>query len=376
MEVQLYDPCSRSQPPLIVDPPLCSTLLFAAYSVAVSASDSEYFAEICRDIAQSLESETGRAACEAQDEVLRTCDRLFLANKITENQLLYLRHLVLIREEAVAKVYDQYQDSQQVAHLAKSLYELANTHPYESSGSGKDKLMGLFGSRVVPQQPIRKSIRAATEQPKKLLEGKLPPPSKSQHARPQIQRNEEEDYDDEEDEEEDDEEEEEDRRPVTRPASRTQLESSQSMRKATAAAASMVLKSEMGKKLPTKQHPNLSRAGYPSEISQLRTVAAIMVRNGEASAKEGAVLVEMVRNGNEYITAAFELYRQDGDLDDLKDTIIRFDLLQLLHCTLSLPHRHPSRHHCRHWHCECQCQWAQSFSSRRGCSPSVAITTA
>ena len=48
---------------------LLSTLLYAAYSVAVSASDAEYFAEICRDLAQSLQSEAGRTACEAQDEV-------------------------------------------------------------------------------------------------------------------------------------------------------------------------------------------------------------------------------------------------------------------------------------------------------------------
>ena len=37
--------------------------------MAVSASDAEYFAEICRDLAQSLQSEAGRTACEAQDEV-------------------------------------------------------------------------------------------------------------------------------------------------------------------------------------------------------------------------------------------------------------------------------------------------------------------
>jgi len=35
------------------------TLLYAAYSVAVSASDAEYLAEICRDLAQSLQSEAG-----------------------------------------------------------------------------------------------------------------------------------------------------------------------------------------------------------------------------------------------------------------------------------------------------------------------------
>jgi hypothetical protein len=46
-----------------------STLLFAAYSVAVSAKDAEYFAQICCGIAQSLESQDGRETCEAQDEV-------------------------------------------------------------------------------------------------------------------------------------------------------------------------------------------------------------------------------------------------------------------------------------------------------------------
>ena len=85
------------------------TLLYAAYSVAVSASDAEYLAEICRDLAQSLQTEAGRTACEAQDEVLQVCDQLYLAHKITENQLLYLRHLVLIREEAVASIYDDFQ---------------------------------------------------------------------------------------------------------------------------------------------------------------------------------------------------------------------------------------------------------------------------
>ena len=54
----------------------------------------------------------GRTACEAQDEVLQVCDQLYLAHKITENQLLYLRHLVLIREEAVASIYDDFQVGQ------------------------------------------------------------------------------------------------------------------------------------------------------------------------------------------------------------------------------------------------------------------------
>jgi hypothetical protein len=59
----------------------------------VSAGDIDYLREICKDVAQSLETEAGRLVCEAQDEILQTCDRLYVANKITDTQLLYLRHL-------------------------------------------------------------------------------------------------------------------------------------------------------------------------------------------------------------------------------------------------------------------------------------------
>jgi len=105
-----------------------STLLFAAYSVAVSANDSEYL------VAISMATEQGKLACEAQvsayyplsffdllnlvsvtqDEVLQVCDQLYLNEKITENQLLYLRHLVLIREEPVAALYDDFQEVQNI----------------------------------------------------------------------------------------------------------------------------------------------------------------------------------------------------------------------------------------------------------------------
>jgi hypothetical protein len=122
---------------------LSSTLLFAAYSVAISANDSEYLAEICKDLAQSLVSEQGRSACEAQDEVLQVSDQLYINSRISENQLLYLRHLVLIREEAVATIYDRFQEHQNVPMLAKELYELCNTHPYQhAQGQGQGQGQG------------------------------------------------------------------------------------------------------------------------------------------------------------------------------------------------------------------------------------------
>lgn len=98
--------------------------------MAISANDSEYMAEICKDLSTSLQTREGRIACEAQDEVLQVCDQLYLSNKITENQLLYLRHLVLIRDESVAQIYDDFQDHQNVAMLAKALYDHSNTHPF------------------------------------------------------------------------------------------------------------------------------------------------------------------------------------------------------------------------------------------------------
>jgi hypothetical protein len=64
---------------------------------------------ICRDLASALETDEGIAACSAQDRVLHVCDELFRANRLTENQLLYLRHEVLVRSESVAVIYDDYQ---------------------------------------------------------------------------------------------------------------------------------------------------------------------------------------------------------------------------------------------------------------------------
>jgi len=113
--------------------------LYAAYSVAVSANDAEYLAEICLDLALSLQSDEGKLACEAQDEVLQVADQLYVGGKITENQLLYIRHLVLIREESVASVYDKFQEHLSVPQLAKDLFDLANTHPYHTAQNAEKK---------------------------------------------------------------------------------------------------------------------------------------------------------------------------------------------------------------------------------------------
>ena len=108
---------------------MCSSLVLAAYSVAKSAGDSQYLANICKDIAQSMMTAAGQSACAAQDEVLQCCDHLYLSRKITDNQLLFLRHLVLIREEEVAEVYDDFQVHRELDRLFRDLHRIANTHP-------------------------------------------------------------------------------------------------------------------------------------------------------------------------------------------------------------------------------------------------------
>ena len=46
--------------------------------MAVSANDSEYFAEICKDLAISMGSEQGRVACEAQVTLAFICSSTYV----------------------------------------------------------------------------------------------------------------------------------------------------------------------------------------------------------------------------------------------------------------------------------------------------------
>lgn len=85
-----------------------NVLLHAAFSVAESAKDADYLAEICRDIGQSVQTEEGRTALGAQEDLLYICDNLHQAGQLTDNQLLYLRHLVLVRDEVVAAIYEDF----------------------------------------------------------------------------------------------------------------------------------------------------------------------------------------------------------------------------------------------------------------------------
>eukprot|EP01039_Chlorochromonas_danica_P006084 gene6084-6700_t len=220
-----------------------ATLLFAAYSVALSANDSEYFAEICKDLGMSLMSEQGRLACEAQDEVLQICDQLYVNEEITENQLLYLRHLVLIRDESVASLYDDFQEHNSVSLLAASLRHLANTHPFTSVGSGKQ----LSSSGKKASTPTATSTTTGT---------------------------------------------------ATNP---------------TVPPAGGVQKSE-------KAH---------SLLEGLSGVVALMLRARLLTNTESTVLLEMIYQENEFIVAAYDLYKKDDNLEDLQDTLLRCVKLEM-----------------------------------------------
>jgi hypothetical protein len=214
-----------------------SNLLFAAYSVAVSANDVEYFANICKDVSHSLESEDGRLACEAQDEVLQVCDQLYLNQKITDNQLLYLRHLVLIRDEAVADIYDDFQDRKlDVAEMAKSLYELANQRPHFNTG------------------------------------------------------------------------------PVTK------LEDEKGLNDQTSSSVTQNASSSTPVKIQKYRDETLT---IEKQAAQLSDVVVSMIDEKVVSSDEAKILVEMIRQRNEYVLAAFELYLEDGDRDELIDTLLR-----------------------------------------------------
>lgn len=197
--------------------------MFAAYSVAISANDSEYLAEICRDISQSLLSVQGRSACEAQDEVLQVCDQLYINDKITENQLLYLRHLVLIREEDVALLYDKFQEHNDVSVFAKDLYNLSCTHPHQQS---------------------RKSLKNASPEDE-----------------------------------------------ITSDSS--------------------------------------SVSGRNQYFEVLTGIVALMVRSHTATNVEASLLLEMIKNENQFIVAAYELFASDNNLDEMQDTLLRCVKLEL-----------------------------------------------
>ena len=110
-------------------------LIPSAYTVALSANDAEYFAEICRDLAQNLKSAQGKVMCEAQEEVLDICESLVDDGNITPSQCLYLKHLVLIRDESIARIYNNFQQHKSYERMADEIYAHISSSYEEGVGN-------------------------------------------------------------------------------------------------------------------------------------------------------------------------------------------------------------------------------------------------
>lgn len=212
-----------------------NTLIYAAYSVAKSAGDPKYLATVCRDIAQSLMTDMGRAGCAAQDEVLQYCDRLFLRGKITENQLLYMRHMVLIRDDVMATLYDEFQRHRDPDRFTVDLFRLANTHP-----------------RWIAEE--------------------------------------EDDEDGSNNESDDD---------------------------------------ESEKVLTSAVYPDNDKVGTENRAAVLTGIVNLMSRAGGLTSAEAQVLHRLIAGDNDYVTAAYELFKQDGDVEELEDTLLRISRLEI-----------------------------------------------
>lgn len=104
----------------------------------------------------------GQSACAAQEDVLHCCDELFINNKVTDNQLLYLRHLVLVRDEDVAQMYEDYQESSDLERLMIGLFRLANSQPKIAEEVSAKSNRNQEKQQIEIQQSIKKQQNEIT----------------------------------------------------------------------------------------------------------------------------------------------------------------------------------------------------------------------
>ena len=75
-----------------------------------------------------------------------------------------------------------------------------------------------------------------------------------------------------------------------------------------------------------------SNAIYPEEgftDNTLHGVVSIMLKGNKISSAEASCLIDLIKAKDEFIMAAYDLYRHDNDLDELKDTLMRCARLQI-----------------------------------------------
>lgn len=261
--------------------PFGSSLIFAAYSVAKSAGDAEYLTEVCKDIAQSMMSTAGQSACAAQEDVLQCCDRLYIDNKITDNQLLYLRHLVLIRDEDVAQMYDEFRDNFDVQRLMIGLFRLANLHPKINDD----------------RQNVQEVPQSASSQPAiKMQQSELANTNKEQNQQVEPQREE--------------------------PRSRPRKENPYGKKKSVDSQTSAV-------ENPKEDASPASVINQTVMLNTLNGIIALMIRAGDITPIEAALLNHMITSQNEFIFAAYEIFQSDGNVVELQDTLARCAKIEL-----------------------------------------------
>ena len=238
-----------------------STVLYSAYSVAFSQKTAEYFAQMCVHIAVSLQSEEGRNAREAQDKVLHACDVLFLKKHLTEDQLLYLRHLTLISDDAIKDIYDQYSESGSTQDLCVALYRLVRVHP----------------------------TQIQQEQQNHFEQGQDEKDDDEEDEEDGEDESSDEDADDDEDEDEDDQDE-------------------------------ISGKQTFG---PAHQEQDGSGGSRITMNARLPSFVSQMFQADLISKHEGRLLLEMIANGDDICQAAYSMFVQDSNARELCDTLLR-----------------------------------------------------
>jgi D-ribose pyranose/furanose isomerase RbsD len=264
-----------------------SSLIFAAYSVAKSAGDIEYLTEVCKDIAQSMMSAAGQSACAAQEDVLQCCDRLYIDNKITDNQLLYLRHLVLIRDEDVAQMYDEFQENFDLTRLMVGLLRLANLQ-----------------QKVTDEVPVNETIQTQNAQQQTNSEDIQQAIKKQQSEIASHYKQ---------------------KKTVKQNNQKEEIKSRANKanpyrKKSNESPTATVQTSPTN---PTEVPKQASEKEQTIMMNTLNGIIALMIRTGDITPIEAVLLNQMITSHNEFIFAAYEIFQTDGNVVELQDTLAR-----------------------------------------------------
>ena len=257
--------------------------------MAKSAGDIEYLTEVCKDIAQSMMSAAGQSACAAQEDVLQCCDRLYIDNKITDNQLLYLRHLVLIRDEDVAQMYDEFQENFDVTRLMIGLLRLANLQQKVKDEVPKETIQTQSAQQQTNSEDIQQAIKKQQSEIASHYKQKNTIKPKKEETK-----------------------------------TRTKKENPYRKRRNESPTTNVEVN-------PTNssESPNVSEKEHTIMLNTLNGIIALMIRTGDITPIEAVLLNHMITSHNEFIFAAYEIFQSDGNVVELQDTLARCAKIEL-----------------------------------------------